>query len=218
MTPEEKSRKKELFDKFREEKKGLEKTILSTVTVSRRKDMSNPLNWNNWNYGVEDLSVGKFTLSKKGTIPAFYYFLSLYNNNINVGSSYWKQGGAGWDKKGKKDIFAVYQTKDYPEWLEGVGPKINETEVFHVSIDLVSFLGLPEDFKEKHKFILGDKPTEDGTYITLRIGSEGIYSFVDIFKDGKWGACMLDTSKVFAYVKYTLTSYEELIKEFPPNP
>lgn len=44
-------------------------------------------------------------------------------------------------------------------------------------------------------------PQEDGCYITIRIGSAGIYQMLNYFKDGHWQINVLDSSRTIAFDK-----------------
>ena len=55
-------------------------------------------------------------------------------------------------------------------------------------------------------------PKEEGFYMTIRCGLNGIYTHLDEWKGGHWQVRILDDSKVIAYSKEQIT--KEQVKEW----
>lgn len=53
------------------------------------------------------------------------------------------------------------------------------------------------------------KHVDDGLYITVRWGLDGIYTMLNEMKDGKWETGVLDHSTTIAYAHLTKTEKEE---------
>lgn len=51
------------------------------------------------------------------------------------------------------------------------------------------------------------KPKENGRYLTIRCGFNGIYIKIDDWKDDKWELDILDSSEVIAYSRKTIDNY-----------
>ena len=60
--------------------------------------------------------------------------------------------------------------------------------------------------KENNNFIpVHYGPKKDGTYLTIRCGSGGIYTMLNEYKDGQWMVQCTDGSDTIAYSKETIT-------------
>ena len=61
------------------------------------------------------------------------------------------------------------------------------------------------------KDFINSDPVEEGYYLTIRLGLNGIYTSVNYWKDGSWAAFCLDGSRVVARTRniLNLTNYEE---------
>ena len=88
------------------------------------------------------------------------------------------------------------ELKKYSAWMD----------TFHK--DIVHFHGNPNVvLTEDNALFIGFKPfrenrteLEDGTmYVTIRCGFSGIYSCLNEWKEGRWGAECLDGSTTIAY-------------------
>ena len=88
------------------------------------------------------------------------------------------------------------ELKKYSDWMDTFNK------------DIVHFHGSPNvAITEDNKLFIGFKPfrenrteLEDGTmYLTIRCGLNGIYSFLNVWKEGRWGAECLDGSTTIAY-------------------
>ena len=51
-------------------------------------------------------------------------------------------------------------------------------------------------------------PTEDGTYMTIRVGLTGIYKMINVWENGEWQIGVLDASEVVARSEKPLTAAE----------
>ena len=51
------------------------------------------------------------------------------------------------------------------------------------------------------------KPKQNGRYLTIRCGFNGIYTIIDDWKDDKWELDILDSSEVIAYSRKTIDNY-----------
>ena len=51
-------------------------------------------------------------------------------------------------------------------------------------------------------------PTENGTYMTIRVGLTGIYKMINVWENGEWQIGVLDASEVVARSEKPLTAAE----------
>ena len=51
-------------------------------------------------------------------------------------------------------------------------------------------------------------PTEDGTYLTIRVGLTGIYKMINVWENNKWQIEVLDASETIARSEKPLTAEE----------
>lgn len=51
-------------------------------------------------------------------------------------------------------------------------------------------------------------PTEDGTYLTIRVGLTGIYKMINVWENNKWQIEVLDASETIARGEKPLTAEE----------
>ena len=51
-------------------------------------------------------------------------------------------------------------------------------------------------------------PTEDGTYLTIRVGLTGIYKMINVWENNKWQIEVLDASETIARSEKPLTEQE----------
>lgn len=51
-------------------------------------------------------------------------------------------------------------------------------------------------------------PTEDGTYMTIRVGLSGIYKMINVWENDKWQIEVLDASSTVARSERPLTAEE----------
>lgn len=51
-------------------------------------------------------------------------------------------------------------------------------------------------------------PTEDGTYLTIRVGLTGIYKMINVWENDKWQIEVLDASVTIARSEKPLTTQE----------
>lgn len=51
-------------------------------------------------------------------------------------------------------------------------------------------------------------PTEDGTYVTIRVGITGIYKMINIWENDRWQIEVLDASSTVARSERPLTEQE----------
>ena len=51
-------------------------------------------------------------------------------------------------------------------------------------------------------------PTEDGTYLTIRVGLTGIYKMINVGENGEWQIGILDASETIARSEKPLTAEE----------
>ena len=51
-------------------------------------------------------------------------------------------------------------------------------------------------------------PTEDGTYMTIRVGLTGIYKMINVWENGEWQIRVLDASETIVRSEKPLTSQE----------
>lgn len=95
--------------------------------------------------------------------------------------------------------------EQYADWMHGFEHKIVD---FHTSVwedDGRTEIVFYKDFKPFHK---GRTELEEGvTYVTIRCGLTGIYTCINQWMGGRWGAECLDGSETIAYRK--LKPYEE---------
>lgn len=63
------------------------------------------------------------------------------------------------------------------------------------------------DFKGDYK-LAKYPPKEDGYYMTIRCGLNGIYTCLDEWKNGNWQVGVLDDSNVIAYSKEQISKEE----------
>ena len=51
-------------------------------------------------------------------------------------------------------------------------------------------------------------PTEDGIYMTIRVGLTGIYKMINVWENGEWQICVLDASETIARSERQMTAQE----------
>lgn len=51
-------------------------------------------------------------------------------------------------------------------------------------------------------------PTEDGTYLTIRVSLTGIYKMINVWENNKWQIEVLDASETIARSEKPLTAEE----------
>ena len=52
------------------------------------------------------------------------------------------------------------------------------------------------------------KPTENGTYMTIRVGLTGIYKMINVWENGEWQIGVLDASETIARSERRMTAQE----------
>lgn len=69
-------------------------------------------------------------------------------------------------------------------------------------------MGTKEIVNFRQEGMVKRNPTEDGAYMTIRVGLTGIYKMINVWENNKWQIEVLDASTTVARSEKPLTSQE----------
>ena len=69
-------------------------------------------------------------------------------------------------------------------------------------------MGTKEIVNFRQEGMVKRNPTEDGTYMTIRVGLTGIYKMINVWENNKWQIEVLDASTTVARSERQMTAQE----------